>query len=78
MVASDRRSVGIQIEDTEIEHRVSNAMDEHFARASVHIDVTSYNQMVLLAGQVPTKRIAAYADRAGRRADQRAPASTTN
>jgi osmotically-inducible protein OsmY len=63
IVATDRRSVGIQVEDTEIEHRVNKALDEHFARQSVHIDVTSYNQRVLLAGQVPTDQDRDYAER---------------
>lgn len=56
MVAADRRSVGMQVEDMEIEHRVNNAFDDRFSRKSVHIDVTSYNQKVLLAGQVPTEK----------------------
>jgi len=56
LVAADRRSVGMQVEDLEIEHRVNNAFDERFARKSVRIDVTSYDQKVLLAGQVPTEK----------------------
>jgi osmotically-inducible protein OsmY len=53
VVVTDRRSVGAQIEDAEIEHRIRGALDEHFARTSVRIDVTAYEQRVLLAGQVP-------------------------
>jgi osmotically-inducible protein OsmY len=53
VVATDRRSVGMQIEDAQIEHRISSALDEHFSRESVRIDVTSFDQKVLLAGQVP-------------------------
>ncbi|HYB49871.1 MAG TPA: BON domain-containing protein [Burkholderiaceae bacterium] len=56
VVATDRRSVGIQVEDTEIEHRINSALEKRFARQSVRIDVTSYNQKVLLAGQVPTEQ----------------------
>lgn len=56
MVSADRRSVGMQVEDIEIEHRVNNAFDDRFSRKSVRIDVTSYNQRVLLAGQVPTEK----------------------
>jgi osmotically-inducible protein OsmY len=63
IVATDRRSVGIQVEDTEIEHRVNQALEEHFARQSVRIDVTSYNQKVLLAGQVPSDQDRDYAER---------------
>jgi len=63
IVGTDRRSMGIQVEDVEIEHRVNAALDEHFSRESVHIDVTSYNQKVLLAGQVPTEKDRDYAER---------------
>jgi len=62
IVATDRRSVGMQIEDTEIEHRVNNAFETHFARESVRIDVTSYGQKVLLAGRVPSESSRAYAE----------------
>jgi osmotically-inducible protein OsmY len=63
IVVTDRRSTGIQLEDTEIEHRVNKAFDEHFARQSVRIDVTSYNQKVLIAGQVPSDKDRDYAER---------------
>jgi osmotically-inducible protein OsmY len=63
IVGTDRRSVGIQIEDVEITHRVNSALEEHFARQSVHIDVSTYNQKVLLAGQVPTEKDRDYAER---------------
>jgi osmotically-inducible protein OsmY len=56
LVATDRRSSGVQLEDAEIEHRVSKAMDTLFARRSVQIDVTSYSGKVLLAGTVPTEK----------------------
>jgi len=63
IVGTDRRSVGKQIEDVEIEHRVNNALDEHFARQSVHIEVSSYDQKVLLTGQVPSEKDRDYAER---------------
>lgn len=56
VIATDRRSTGIQLEDANIEHRVNSALSDRFARESVRIDVTSYNQKVLLAGKVPTER----------------------
>ncbi len=62
IVATDRRSMGIQLEDAQIEHRINDAFDAHFARESVHIDVTSYNQKVLLAGQVPQEKDRADAE----------------
>ena len=63
IVGTDRRSVGIQLEDVEITHRVNTALEEHFARESVHIDVYTYNQKVILAGQVPTDKDRDYAER---------------
>jgi len=56
VVATDRRSMGMQLEDAQIEHRISSALDERFARESVHIDVTSYDQKVLLTGAVPHEK----------------------
>ena len=56
VVATDRRSTGIQLEDTQIELRVNHALDGLFPRESVHIDVTSYDQQVLLAGEVPSEQ----------------------
>ena len=53
VVATDRRSVGMQIEDAQIEHRINSALDDHFTRESVRIDITSFDQKVLIAGQVP-------------------------
>ncbi len=55
LVATDRRSVGMQVEDDAIERRVNSALRERFARESVYVDVTSYNRKVLLAGQVPSE-----------------------
>ncbi len=63
ILATDRRSVGIQLEDAQIEHRINTALDERFARESVRIDVTSFSQKVLLAGQVPHERDRADAER---------------
>lgn len=56
VVMTDRRSSGIQLEDKEIEHRVNSALEDHFARTSVRIDVSAYDQDVLLAGQVPSEQ----------------------
>ena len=56
IVVTDRRSVGMQVEDTQIEHRINDALNARFARVSVRIDVTSYDQKVLLAGKVPSEK----------------------
>ena len=51
MVASDRRSTGIQVEDETIEQRASAAMRENFG-SKEHINVTSYNRKALITGEV--------------------------
>jgi len=62
IIATDRRSTGMQLEDAQIEYRVNQALDGRFSRESVRIDVTSYNQKVLLAGQVPQDKDRADAE----------------
>jgi osmotically-inducible protein OsmY len=51
MVASDRRTAGIQLEDESIEQRSGTAMRENFG-SKEHINITSYNRQVLLTGEV--------------------------
>ena len=51
MVASDRRTTGIQVEDEGIEQRSSSAMRENFGTKE-HINITSYNRQVLITGEV--------------------------
>lgn len=48
----DRRSVGAQTEDKEIDLRTENRITVRFGD-KVHINVTSYNRNVLLTGEVP-------------------------
>ncbi len=55
MVASDRRTSGIQLEDEGIEMRSASAMRENFG-SNVHVNITSYNRQVLISGEVPTVR----------------------
>jgi osmotically-inducible protein OsmY len=63
IVASDRRSVGIQLEDEAIERRVNRALAERFERGTININVTSYNRKVLLTGEVLTAEAKAEAER---------------
>lgn len=55
MVASDRRTSGIQLEDEGIEMRSASAIRENFG-SNVHTNITSYNRQVLITGEVPTAR----------------------
>jgi osmotically-inducible protein OsmY len=51
MVASDRRTAGIQVEDEGIEQRSTTAISENFG-SKEHINITSYNRQVLITGEV--------------------------
>lgn len=51
MVAIDRRTTGIQLEDEGIELRTAQGLRQNLS-AGAHINVTSYNRMVLLTGEV--------------------------
>jgi osmotically-inducible protein OsmY len=51
----DRRTAGTQIEDESIEVRASNRLSDRFG-STVHINVTSYNRIALLSGEVPDER----------------------
>lgn len=53
LVASDRRSSGTQIDDQTIELK-SNSRVRDLLGDRGHVNVTSYNRLVLLTGEVPT------------------------
>ena len=62
LVAADRRSVGIQLEDEKIESRVNSVLIDNIPKGAMNINVTSYNRKVLLAGQVKTAEQRATAE----------------
>ena len=51
VMAEDRRTVGTITEDQTIEFKASNRIGEKIPNG--HVNVTSYNRMVLLTGEVP-------------------------
>ena len=53
MVAIDRRTTGAQVEDQAIELKAAGRARELATLG--HINVTSYNRMVLVTGEVPTE-----------------------
>ena len=56
MAAEDRRTLGTMTEDEGIELRTSSRVSaQHKDR--VHLNVTSYNRMVLLTGEVPSEDV---------------------
>lgn len=58
----DRRTTGTQIDDESIEVRSSNRLSDRFG-AAVHINVTSYNRVALLTGEVPDDKARAEAEK---------------
>jgi osmotically-inducible protein OsmY len=56
MVATDRRSSGAYTDDETIEWKVSLAIREKFGD-KVHVNVTSFNRIVLLTGEAPTEEV---------------------
>ncbi len=54
LVATDRRTPGIQLEDETIELRSARFIRENFGERT-HVNVTSYNRQVLLTGEVPNE-----------------------
>ncbi len=69
LVASDRRSVGIQLEDEAIERRVNRALAERFERGSINISVNSYDRKVLLTGETLNEQQRAEAEKLAAAAD---------
>jgi osmotically-inducible protein OsmY len=53
LVATDRRTTGIQIEDEGIERRAAARVRELATLG--HVNVTSYNRVLLITGEVPTE-----------------------
>ncbi len=69
VVATDRRSVGVQLQDDKIESRVNSALIDNIPKGAMNVDVTSYNRKVLLAGEVKTPEQRAMAESLARRSE---------
>lgn len=52
LMADDRRTSGIYVEDQGIELKAGNRIEEQFG-SNTHVNVTSYNLSVLLTGEAP-------------------------
>ena len=50
-VSEDRRTAGTMVQDETIEFKSNRRIEEKFGR-KVHVEVTSFNQRVLLTGSV--------------------------
>ena len=55
VVSQDRRTMGTLTEDEGIEIKAARRIGDHF-KDGVHINVTSFNRMVLLTGRCPMPR----------------------
>ncbi len=61
-VAHDRRSVGTIVDDQAIKLKLFTALHNHPGKmADAHIDITSYDNVVLLTGEVPDAAIRRWA-----------------
>ena len=58
----DRRTTGTQVDDESIEVRASNRLSDRFG-STVHINVTSYNRVALVTGEVPDDKARAEAEK---------------
>lgn len=63
LIVYDRRSIAMTATDTRIRHNVIKALKEDGSFANSHIVVSSFHQMVLLAGQTPLASLRAQAER---------------
>jgi osmotically-inducible protein OsmY len=55
VVVTDRRTTGAQVDDQVIEDKTALTLNERFKGGEYHINVTSYNGIVLLTGEVPAE-----------------------
>lgn len=63
MVATDRRLTDVQIADERIELTAGKRIGDA-VKGDAHVNVTSFNRMVLLTGEVPSEAAKAEAERA--------------
>ena len=56
LVATDRRTTGTQVDDEGIELKISNQANTQYGER-IHLNVTSYNGVVLLTGEVPDQGV---------------------
>ncbi len=56
MVATDRRTAGAQVDDEGVEVKIGNQANAQYGDR-IHLNVTSYNGVVLLTGEVPDQGV---------------------
>ena len=55
LMVDDRRSTGVYVEDENIEWKARGRLIDRFK--DTHVNVTSFNQTVLLTGEVPSEQV---------------------
>lgn len=68
LVATDRRTSGTQLEDKSIEVKAAGRIRDTLGERG-HVNVNSYNRMVLLTGEVPSEADRAAAEQAAARVE---------
>lgn len=63
LIADDRRTTGTVVDDQTIETRLGSRLTEDFGKGA-NINVTSFNRVALLTGEVPTEEVRAAAGKA--------------
>ena len=66
VAAEDRRTVGTQTEDQSIELKTGSRVSEKLPEQRVHLNVTSYNRIVLLTGEAPNENARGEIERIAR------------
>jgi osmotically-inducible protein OsmY len=69
MVANDRRTVGTITEDEGIELKAAERLRDRL-KGSAHVNVTSFNRMLLVTGEVPDAASKAEVERVARGVEQ--------
>lgn len=64
--ATDRRTIGTQLDDQALEVKVSNRIGDAPELEGARVEVVAYNEAILLVGQVPSDALRAEAERLAR------------
>jgi osmotically-inducible protein OsmY len=68
LVADDRRTAGIMVEDESIENKILLRAEQRYS-SNIHLNVTSFNRIVLLTGEAASAQIRDEVERIARGVD---------
>ena len=72
IVATDRRTTGVQLDDKTIEARLADELSTALKGNDFHVSVNSYERRVLLTGEVPNEAVKKQAGEIAARLNERA------